>query len=711
MNRPRMRRLVTGLSAIGIITTLGLMAACGGGERPKSAEENEPVTSTDGGPKKEGGAVNSNVTFDVDLAKGIAFGDEGLVSCGAQAADRTFTLKNTGSEIVNYKIELTAGNDYYTVTPTDGAMPAGATATIKVVPNPIPKESEVTTDLYAGTLSVSFPGLGVPPTTIRLHQTARGAIITSSAAETIDLGEVQVGKSNAVPLTLTNAGNAEVTANLKVGTSIFTVGGNASDVIKLTGGASESTEIKLAPTSAGDLTDTLVLSYGSAVFCKEPPTTIALKGAGATSVGISSNTLDFGRVNCNTTANPQVVTISSTVAMTFNAVLTKGGLSPYTLANEVTGAPILSSDAISVPAASSFKLRVVPKKMEQVSPTTENAFGDTLTITTQGVPGDVPHPIVLRQTAQGAILAFDLASVTVTGPVGQNINTNFALQNKGNQAVPYVITTTPLPTAIDPGFTSTLTTGNAVVGDTKGVLISKAPTNKGQVLTGTMSVALGAGGGVLCADLPPPMPLSVTGTGSAITVNPTNLNYGVIICGSTAAPQSFTLAATVENNIKLSLGLGPASPYSFSKDQAGTQPIANNTSVNVKPGSPVVVWVQAKTVTIPTKPGSLNDEITLTSDIPTEDVRKVPLTMSAAGYYFVLPTTVEEGEIITITNSGSTAGKVNVSGPVTPTGPLDLPQSSSISLATTGPGEVTVAPVAGTTTCVSSGKVTVTKAP
>ena len=45
MNRPRMRRLVTGLSAIGIITTLGLMAACGGGERPKSAEENEPVTS------------------------------------------------------------------------------------------------------------------------------------------------------------------------------------------------------------------------------------------------------------------------------------------------------------------------------------------------------------------------------------------------------------------------------------------------------------------------------------------------------------------------------------------------------------------------------------------------------------------------------------------------------------------------------------------
>ena len=174
MNRPRMRRLVTGLSAIGIITTLGLMAACGGGERPKSAEENEPVTSTDGGPKKEGGSVvNSNVTFDVDLEKGISFGDEGLVSCGAQAADRTFTLKNTGSEIVNYKIELTAGNDYYTVTPTDGAMPAGATAAIKVVPNPIPKESEVTTDLYAGTLSVSFPGLGVPPTTIRLHQTAR----------------------------------------------------------------------------------------------------------------------------------------------------------------------------------------------------------------------------------------------------------------------------------------------------------------------------------------------------------------------------------------------------------------------------------------------------------------------------------------------------------------------------------------------------------
>lgn len=703
MNRPHVRRLVTGLVATATTATLGALVACGGGAHPSAADD-DPFVSTDGGKDVE--VSNGTVQFDVDVAKGITFGDEGLVSCGTQAGERTFTITNRSSRIVNYKIELTAGNDYYKVTPADGGIPVGSSATIKVTPNPIPDESEVTQDLYAGTLSISFPQLGVPPTIIRLHQTARGAIVTTTAGDSINLGEVQVGKESTVPLTLTNSGNAEATATLKLGTSVFTVAGEAQAVVKLApNGGSESRELKLAPTIASDLTDTLTLSYGSAVFCKPPPDKITLNGKGTTSVGVSPGSLDFGLVNCGTTASPQTVTISSTVAMSFKAVLTKGGTSPFILMNDANGDPINSED-VDVPAASSFKLRVVPKKMADVSSTTDNAFGDTLTITTTGVTGDAPHVVNLRQTAKGAILAFDLASVTLSTPVGTNVNTNFALRNLGNEQVPYSITTDPAST-----FTSTLTTGNAVVGDTKGVLISKPPQASGTTISGTMKVALGAAGGTLCADLPPPMPLSITGTGSAITINPTNLNFGLVNCGDQAPPaQFFTISATVANNVKLSLGKGPSSQFFLAEDQAGSQPIANNTSVPVAPGSPHTVWVVPIKIPVPSKTDNnfYGDVITLTSDIPGETPRTVPATLGASGSSLSFPSNVKVGGTLTIANQGNANADFNVTGPVAPNGDISLTPGATIAVTAIAEGTMTVSNT-NANVCGNTGIATITK--
>lgn len=704
MKRTRVRPIVTCLGALVATGVVGALVACGGGEHPSAAADN-PI-GVDAGTK-----VNGSVAFDVDLEKGISFGDNGLVNCGSQAADKTMTLTNKTSDIVNYSVEVTSGNSYYTVTPTSGGIQAGASATIKISPKAIPAESDVATDLFAGTLEVKFPQLGVPPTNVRLHQTARGAIITSSVPATLNFPATKVGEFNEVPLILTNSGNVEATASFKLGTDAYTIDGASQASVKVGAGGSESKKIKFAPPTASDLSDTLAISYNSgAVFCKTPPDKIALTGKGSTSVGISKGQLDFGLVNCGTTAAPQPIKISGTVAMTFTAVLTKGAQSPYTLANDADGSPVLAGDIISVPQASSYDLRVVPKKMEQVSSTADNAFGDTLTITTN-VTGDTPHVVQLREGAKGAVLAFDLAANNVSGPVGGQTNTPFKLLNNGNVTVPYTITASPAPDPTLGGFTSTLTSGTAVLGSTSGILISQAGTSKGAIRNGTLSVALGAGGGVLCADLPPPVPLSVTGTGTAITINPTLLNYGTIICGSQAQAQFFTLSATVDNNIKLSLGQGPSSAFFFSKDQAGTQPIANNTLVAVKAGTPTTIWVQAKLVGIPTKPGLLDDVLTLTSDIPTEDPRTMPLKMTAAGYFYTLPTSVQEGATIPIQNSGSLPGKINISGPVTTPGDFDLAAGATLTLTTTGPGTVTVTPVAGSSNCIDKGTVTVTAKP
>jgi hypothetical protein len=685
---------------------LGIVVACGGGEHPNAASD-DPLLLDSG--RRD--ASGSGVLFDVDLAKGIVFGDNGLVSCGTQAADRTITLKNTSDDIVNYTVSITDGNERYTVTPTNGGIPAGASATLKITPKAIPTASDVTSDLYAGTLEVKFPQLGVPPTTIRLHQTARGAIITSSIGEQLNLGSVKVGESNEVPLILTNSGNVEATASFKLGTDVFTIDGASQATVQVAAGGSESKKLKLAPVAAGDLNDTLAITYNSsAVFCKPPPAQIALTGKGTTSVGISKGSIDFGLVNCGTTADPQTFEISSTVAMKFTAVLTKGALSPYTLANDSDGSTVHPDDQNQIAQASTFKLRVVPKPMEQVSSTAENAFGDTLTITTD-VPGDTPHVITLKEGAKGAILAFDLTTNNVSGPVGGQTQTPFKLLNNGNLTVPYKITASPAPDPSLGGFTSTLTTGTATIGSTAGVLISQAPTSKGSITNGTLKVELGAGGGVLCADLPPPVPLSVTGTGTAITINPTLLNYGTIVCGSQAQAQFFTLSATVDNNIKLSLGKGPSSYFYFSKDQAGTDPIANNSLVPVKAGTPTTVWVQAKTIGIPTVPGVLDDLLTLTSDIATEDPRTMPLKMTAAGYYYGLPTSVVEGSQIAIQNSGSLAAKINISGPVTTPGDFDLAAGATLTLTTTAAGTVTVTPAADSNNCVATGTVTVTAKP
>jgi hypothetical protein len=701
------RRLVTGLVAVLTTCGLGILVACGGGEHPSAASD-DPLFLDAG---KKDGASGSGVLFDIDLEKGIVFGDNGLVSCGTQAADRTITLKNTSDDIVNYAVSITDGNDRYTVTPTDGGIPAGASATLKITPKAIPAASDVSPDLYAGSLEVKFPQLGVPPTTIRLHQTARGAIITSSIGDQLNLGSVKVGEANEVPLILTNSGNVEATASFKLGTDVFTIDGASQATVQVAAGGSESKKLKLAPVAAGDLSDTLAITYNSsAVFCKPPPAQIALTGKGTTSVGISKGSIDFGLVNCGSTADPQTVDITSTVAMKFTAVLTKGALSPYTLANDSDGSTVHPDDQNQIAQASTFKLRVVPKAMAQVSSTADNAFGDTLTITTD-VPGDTPHVISLKEGAKGAILAFDLTTNNVSGPVGGQVQTPFKLLNNGNLTVPYKITASPAPDPSLGGFTSTLTTGTATIGSTAGVLISQAPTSKGSITNGTLKVELGAGGGVLCADLPPPVPLSVTGTGTAITINPTLLNYGTIICGSQAQAQFFTLSATVDNNIKLSLGQGPSSAFSFSNDEAGTDPIANNSLVAVTAGNPRTIWVQAKVISIPTKPGALDDLLTLTSDIATEDPRTMPLKMTASGYYYTLPASVVEGSQIAIQNSGSLAGKINVTGPVTTTGDFDLAAGATLTLTTTGPGTVTITPKSGTSNCVGTGTVTVTAKP
>lgn len=674
------RRLIPCVQALLILAAAFGVAHCGGGELPPPASESidaGPIVVTEAG-------TGSGVSFpDVDPEKGLTFGDNGFTDCGGQAPPQTITMQNPTASVINFNAGFTGGGTFYTVTPTAGGIPARGTAVLQIVPNAIPKESDVRADLYASTLEVKFPGKGAPAQ-IRLHQTARGAIIGFSPP-TIAIGDVKVGQKGTAAVNFTNSGNAEVTATLATGNPVYSINGTPTANLLLGPGASQSTSIEFAPLAAGEQLDTLAVSYNSsAVHCKPPPTTAPIKSKGTTSVGVTPGVLDFGQVNCGATGDPQVVTITSTIAMKFTPVLTKGGLSPYTLANDAKATEVVASgNPIELPAASTYKLRVVPKRMEPVSPTTDNAFGDTLTVTTD-LTGDTPHVVQLRQTAKGAILSFSVQAITTTGPVGQKIDTPFSLNNTGNAQVPYTITTTPVGriSPYTPGFVSNLTSGNAPVGNTAGVFSSFHPTSAGDKVSGTMTVALGAAGGVLCADLPPPVPLQATGSGAAVVATPTTLDFGDVDCSKQAAPQGVFIQSVTATKVTAELNLGPGSPYTFATGNITGPPcnplgaaLGLNPELTVGPGAPYMLCVVPKVIPVPTSTAAngLGDVLKLTSDIPAEPVKTVALQQTARGAFYSFSDGTNEitsivgnpnisNNPVLIRNVGNRAGRYTVDG-------------------------------------------------
>lgn len=507
------RLLVCCAQVVVVSGALVAVANCGGGERPLVNDFPIVDASIDTVPNE----TPSGITLSgFDPAAGIIFGDDGLVNCGAQAPEKVITIKNGSSDNVTFKAKITAGTNYYKLSNEEGVVPGRGEGSLQIIPSPIPQESDVTPDLYAGTVEITF-ATGEPPTVIRLHQTARGARITTTLASgAFDFGAVKVATTGSQQFSMTNTGNVEVTASLALGGQNFKIDSADAASATLKPGQTATKTLTFSPADSVEYTDALALSFNSsAVHCKAPPGNTNLKGKGTTSVGVSPGTINFGQIDCGKTANFQKVTITSTAAMSFTPVLVKGetGTSPYTLANDADGTPVTAGVAVPMAAASTFVLRVVPNKVATSQSTADNALQDQLRIETTA-PGDTPHITTLNQTARGAVFVINSTPIKITdGPVGHKNSTTFTMGNVGNMSAPYVLTVTldpDQPNAAPDTFASNLTTGtlqplgsNALTG----TLNTVAPPAGVQV-TGKMKLTEGAGA-VLCSDLPPAVSLSI----------------------------------------------------------------------------------------------------------------------------------------------------------------------------------------------------------
>jgi hypothetical protein len=257
---------------------------------------------------------------------------------------------------------------------------------------------------------------------------------------------------------------------------------------------------------------------------------------------------------------------------------------------------------------------VTPSSIPATSAVDPNGYGDTLTVTTTAA-GDMPHAIDLRETAQGAILS-ESASSLPFGPtaIGTTASSQFTVTNAGNASATVSFGTQTNAFAVSPQG-QTLGAGSSyspIVTFTPGAANAYMDDASMTVDTST----------VLCNPLPSAATLSGSGTTTtSVAVAPTNVDFGLVACGSTAAPQAVTIKNDGSASFTWSAALTTAR-YHVSP-MGGSLPPGASATVTINPAA----IPQTSAVT----PDLYADTLTLTTNAPGDAAHAVSLHQTALG--------------------------------------------------------------------------------
>lgn len=622
--------------------------------------------------------------------------DFGSTNCGSPkaAAAQTFTIVNPSPFQVAWTAVLAKGaSSAFSLAPAMGSLAPGESVPVTVTPALVPQASSTSINALGDVVEVTLNSSSI---NVNLKETAQGAVLVFNPAS-IPFGSTPLGSPLTTNFEVENVGNLSIddlTLTL-TGDPSFTLAGatavvidagsppspasdaaegdaaegdasTASDAASSTdatvdaavvpmeiatetadAGASPRSSVTFAPVSTNSVSASIALGVGATdVLCGPLPAPLSLSGSGTTGkVVVSPTSFIFSpdgksqSVPCGQTALPVIVTIQNigTALFNWNTTLLHGSGTYYTVSP--------ASGAVS--PMSSQMVTITPKGIPGTASTVPNAFGDTLTITTNAAM-DVPHPISLNETAQGAIISRSTGSLGFGNVASGTTSTvSYTFSNTGNvdatltltNGNPAFVQTTPLTVSASAGTFATES-------------VSFMPT---MIMSYSDIGLLALQSTVpLCGPFPGNLTLSGTGANPSLSAVPGTLNFGSIACAT--APTT-TQTVNITNN-------GPATTFSATLLKgAGSFFSVAPMSGNLGAGAMVPLVVTGSTIPsiASTSSNAYGDTLQVTTGL--NNVVDVNLTMTALG---------------------AVLGFSKASIPFTPATPPNTPETTTLTVNNTG---------------------------
>lgn len=649
-------------------TTTSTTTSGAGGHTTSSAGGHGGATTSQGGAGGHGGSTGGEPQLSYK-AQPIDFGPQECGGAAPKAIEVPF--KNKGDAPLKLTASLSGAGQFYLLGDVALEVEPGASASIQVGATAVP-QSATAGATVSGTLTVETNDPDHAKLQLPVTLTATGITLKVSPG-TASFGVQPLNVPVTQQLTVSNDGNEDAQIDLgALADPAFDVSPATLSVPKH---GQATLQAKFTPKSTSPTMVTASLGVKGAT-CGQSASSITLSGQGTSGTyGISTSDLYFGDgesglAPCGSTPADQTFTINNTGAgFNFTTALGKGASSPFTV----------SPASGSIPGGQTKTFTVTSSAIPQTSSTAAELYSDTLTIT---VDQDV-HVIKLHETAEGAIIAVDPASLDFGDqPVGTTASKPWSLTNSGNAIATITIASgDPAHFAVQ---ANAIDVGAGVTAKTSAEFSPSAP---GGALTSALT--LSPGDTVLCQPLPT-LPVSGNGTAGQVSLSPTSLDFGAVACGATGQAKTITLKNTGNGSYKitsLALGAGDAL-YTLTSNAPADGTVAPGTSVQITVTPKPIPKVSAV-------PGSYGDTLTITTDAAGDVPHVVPIVEQASGAILAIaPATVDFGNVavntsgstnLQLTNTGNAPVTVSFKG-VPAQSPFHLPQGTTVA-----PGAVTKA--------------------
>jgi len=277
----------------------------------------------------------------------------GSVPIGDTASQSVTMTNNGGSDLTVTQASVTAAGVAVKGISLPLVIGAGKQSTFDVVFSP------KTAGALSGNVSV-ISDLSSSPSTVSLSGTgmAATALLTSSAPN-LNFGNVALGKSSALSVILTNAGNSNVTVSkVSVSNARYSVSGVSAGLI-LSPGQSATLDATFSPVASGSLPGTVTVTSNAT----NSPVTISLSGYGAATSQTVSHSVSltwspspsavagYDVYRSEVSGGPYTKLDSSIVAAdSYTDSTVQAGLTYYYVVTSVNSAGVQSADSAQTSA-------------------------------------------------------------------------------------------------------------------------------------------------------------------------------------------------------------------------------------------------------------------------------------------------------------------------------------------------------------------------